>query len=82
MGRFPSPHRASAAIGKRMGWTATLTGAGAALALLLVSGVLNARRGIGRLSLVPWDYLMILSAILLIAALVRMAILWRDGWPL
>lgn len=65
-----------------MGWSTTLVGAGAALVLLLVSGVLQARRGIGRLSLVPWDYVMILSAILLIAALARMAILWRDGWPL
>ncbi|MFN7398388.1 MAG: hypothetical protein ACK5SX_04815 [Sandaracinobacter sp.] len=65
-----------------MGWTATLAGAGAALAMLLLSGFLQARRGIGRLSLVPWDYLMILSAILLLAGLVRMAILWRDGWPL
>jgi hypothetical protein len=60
----------------------TLAGAGAALTLLLVSGFLQARRGIGRLSLVPWDYLMILSAILLIACLARMGILWRDGWPL
>lgn len=65
-----------------MGWTATLSGAGAALALLVLSGFLQARRGIGRLSLIPWDYLMILSAILLIAAVVRMAVLWRDGWPL
>lgn len=59
-----------------------MAGAGAALALLLVSGFLQARRGIGRLSLVPWDYLMILSAILLLAAIVRIAVLWRDGWPL
>ncbi len=65
-----------------MGWSVTLAGAGAALALLLVSGFLNARRGIGRLSFVPWDYVMILSAIFLLAALVRMAVLWRDGWPL
>ncbi len=82
MGLFGSSNRASAAIGKRMGWTATLAGAGAALALLLLSGFAQARRGIGRLSLVPWDYLMILAAILLLAALVHMAILWRDGWPL
>jgi len=65
-----------------MGWTATLAGAGVALVMLLLSGFLQARRGIGRLSLVPWDYLMILSAILLLAGLGRMAILWRDGWPL
>jgi hypothetical protein len=65
-----------------MGWSTTLAGAGAALMLLLVSGFLQARRGIGRLSLVPWDYLMILSAILLIACLGRIVILWRDGWPL
>ncbi len=65
-----------------MGWSTTLAGAGSALALLLLAGFLQARRGIGRLSLVPWDYLMILAAILLIMALVRMAVLWRDGWPL
>lgn len=64
-----------------MGWTMTLAGAGSALFILLLSGFLQARRGIGRLSLVPWDYLMILSAILLLAALVRIAVLWRDGWP-
>lgn len=60
----------------------TLASGGFALGLLLLSGFLQARRGIGRLSLVPWDYLMILAAILLLATLVRMAILWRDGWPL
>ena len=65
-----------------MGWVGTLSGAAAALAVLLLSGFLHARRGIGRLSLIPWDYLMILAAILLIAAVVRMAVLWRDGWPL
>lgn len=68
-----------------MGWSFTLWGAGTALGLLVLSlvlsGFLQARRGIGRLSFVPWDYVMILSALLLLAALVRMAILWRDGWP-
>jgi hypothetical protein len=77
-----SSNKALAAIGKPMGWTATLAGGGFALGVLLVSGWMQARRGIGRLSLVPWDYLMILSAILLVAALARIAILWRDGWPL
>lgn len=77
-----SSHRALPVIGKAMGWTIALAGAAAALLLLLLSGLMQARRGIGRLSLVPWDYLMILSAILLLAALVRIAVLWRDGWPL
>jgi hypothetical protein len=72
----------SAIIGKPMGWTATLAGGGTALLMLVLAGAMNARRGIGRLSFVPWDYLMILSAILLLAAMVHMAILWRDGWPL
>jgi hypothetical protein len=72
----------SGIIGKPMGWTATLAGAGMALIMLVLAGAMHARRGIGRLSFVPWDYLMILSAILLLAALVRIAILWRDGWPL
>jgi hypothetical protein len=65
-----------------MGWHATLAGAAAAFALLLLAARMQARRGIGRASLVPWDYMMILSAIALIAALAHMAILWRDGWPL
>jgi hypothetical protein len=64
-----------------MGWTATVWTAGSALGLLLIAGFLQARRGIGRLSFVPWDYLMILSAVILLATLVHMAILWRDGWP-
>lgn len=50
-----------------------------ALAVLAGAGWLNARRGIGRWSLVPWDYAMILSAMLLGVALYHLAILWRDG---
>ncbi len=65
-----------------MGLAATLWGATAALALAIFAGWMNARRGIGRLSHVPWDYLMMLGAILLVVALAHAAILWRDGWPL
>lgn len=65
-----------------MGWTMTLTAGGLALALLLLAGRMQARRGIGRWSLVPWDYAMILAAIVLMAALAHAAVLWRDGWPL
>lgn len=64
-----------------MGWTLSLVAAGAAILTLLVAGRMQARRGIGRLSLVPWDYVMILSALLLLGLLAHMAILWRDGWP-
>lgn len=39
---------------------------------------MNARRGISRWSHIPWDYLMMLAAILLMAALAHAAILWRD----
>ncbi len=65
-----------------MGWTATLAGGIAALLLLALSALLHARRGIGRLSLAPWDYLLILSAILLLMAIVHGIGLWRQGWPL
>jgi hypothetical protein len=66
-----------------MGWTFTLSAGAGLLALLLLSARLQARRGIDRIhSLVPWDYVMILSAILLILLLAHGAILWRDGWPL
>ena len=65
-----------------MGWTLSLLLAGLALGILLLSGRMHARRGIGRLSFLPWDYVMIAAAIALIGLLGRMAILWRDGWPL
>lgn len=64
-----------------MGWTATIIGGSLALAVLLLSARMNARRGIGRWSHVPWDYLMLLAAILLVITLAHAAILWRDGWP-
>jgi hypothetical protein len=62
---------------------ATLALAGIALLLLMSSGFINARRGIGRWSLVPWDYVMMLAALLLIALAAHAAELWRDagfGW--
>ncbi|WP_199554786.1 hypothetical protein [Sandaracinobacteroides hominis] len=62
-----------------MGWNATIFGGGIALALLILSARMNARRGIGRWSHIPWDYLLLLSAILLLAAVAHGAILWRDG---
>lgn len=65
-----------------MGWQLTIAAGSAALVTLLLAGYLNARRGIGRASLVPWDYVMILAAVLLLATIVHAAILWRDGWPL
>lgn len=65
-----------------MGWTVTFMAAAAALLLLLVAGRMHARRGLGRLSLLPWDYLMILSAVLLLMAVLHGVKLWREGWPL
>lgn len=62
-----------------MGWNATLLSAGLAFAVMIGAGWMNARRGIGRWSLVPWDYTLILSAILFGVALYHLAILWRDG---
>lgn len=61
-------------------WGTTWVVAAVAAALLLLSGRMQARRGIGRWSLVPWDYAMILAALLLLAALAHAAVLWRDGW--
>lgn len=58
---------------------ATLLLAGLAALLLVGSGFANARRGISRWSLVPWDYAMILAAIALIGLLVHLAVLWRDS---
>ncbi len=58
------------------GWTVAV----AALAVLLLSARMQARRGIGRWSLVPWDYAMILAAVVLLASLAHCALLWRDGW--
>lgn len=52
---------------------------GTSLVLLILSGFAQARRGIGRWSLLPWDYVMLLSAIGLVVALARLALLWRDG---
>lgn len=62
-----------------MGTESTFVAAGMALALLLVAAFASRRRGIGRWSLLPWDYLMILAATLLAVALAHLAILWRDG---
>lgn len=65
-----------------MGFTLTFAGLGASLLLLLVAARMQARRGIGRASLVPWDYLMILAVIGLLAAGAHLAELWRDSRPL
>lgn len=51
---------------------------GVALFMLIASAIAQARRGIGRWSLVPWDYAMILSAIILLATAAHLALLWRD----
>lgn len=47
--------------------------------MLLLAARMQARRGITRASLIPWDYIMILAAILLIVSAVHLAELWRDG---
>lgn len=50
-----------------------------ALLLLIIAAFANRRRGIGRWSLVPWDYLLIAAAAVLLACAAHLAILWRDG---
>ena len=64
-----------------MGWNATFAAGAVALLLLGLSALLHAKRGIGRLSLLPWDYLLILSAILLLAVATHGVSLWKQGWP-
>ena len=65
-----------------MGFQPTLIAAAICAMLLLLAGIFNARRGLSGLSLVPWDYVMILAAILLIVCLGHLAMLWRDGQAL
>jgi len=65
-----------------MGWIATILIAAVALAILLLAALMHARRGIGGAGLLPWDYLMILCAIVLIAAVTHGVHLWQEGWPL
>lgn len=62
-----------------MGFQITLVAAAICAAILLVAGWFNARRGLSGLSLVPWDYVMIVAAILLVVCLAHIAMLWRDG---
>lgn len=64
--------------------TIELAAAGAILSalVLLIAGYFNARRGLSGLSLIPWDYVMILAAILLVVSLAQLAMLWRDTRPL
>ncbi len=62
-----------------MSTTTTLLAAGFCLLGLILSGWSSRRRGIDRWSLVPWDYLMVLFAALLLAALAHLATRWRDG---
>lgn len=64
-----------------MDWTVSLAAAAVAFMALLGAGYMQARRGIGRLSILPWDYLMILAALALLGLLAHLAILWRDDWP-
>ena len=64
-------------IAVRMEWTITI--GAIAFVALAVSGYAQARRGIGRWSLVPWDYVMICAAVILLAAAAHLAILWRDS---
>ena len=57
----------------------TLAAAAGAALILIASTIGSRRRGLGRWSLLPYDYLMLLSAATLLVALAHLARLWRDG---
>lgn len=65
-----------------MGWIATITIGLGALLFLLLAAILHARRSISGIGLLPWDYTMIICAIILIAAFTNGVNLWQQGWPL
>lgn len=48
--------------------------------LLVLGGLANARRGIGRWSLIPWDYVMLLAAVSLVASLALLADALRNSF--
>lgn len=50
--------------------------AGVLLAVLLVSGFFNYRRGISAWSMIPWDYLFLFAAFLLVLTLGHIAKIW------
>lgn len=64
-----------------MGWIATLATGAAALALLLLAALLHARRRLSGVGLLPWDYVMIFCAIVLMAVATHGYHLWQEGWP-
>lgn len=49
------------------------------LVLTVAAGVLDRRRSLTAWGLVPWDYVMLLSGILLMVTLAWVAELWRNG---
>lgn len=53
---------------------------GVSLMLLVLGGLANARRGIGRWSLIPWDYVMLLAAVSLVASLALLADALRNSF--
>ena len=58
-----------------------LAGAIFCAVVLLLAGFMNSRRGISRVSLIPWDYVMIIAAIVLVVLLAQLATIWRDSQP-
>lgn len=62
-----------------MDFDLTLVLIGIAALLIVGSGLAHARRGIGGWSLIPWDYVMLLSAVCGVALLAHLADIWRGA---
>jgi hypothetical protein len=62
-----------------MGLGPTLWALGAVSLLGLVSAVMNARRGIGRWSLVPWDWLLVAAMFGGVMLGAHAARIWSGG---
>ncbi len=62
-----------------MGWTITWWTFGLSAAISLLAGLMQWRRGLGRWSLPPWDFILLAAAICLLFSGGHLLELWRDG---
>lgn len=62
-----------------MNLSVSLWTAGVLLAVMLLAGFLNYRRGISAWALVPWDYLFLFAAFLLVLTLGHIVKIWPES---